>query len=71
MITGFIGKGRGSTVNDAGLGLCVARILITKDRGSMRKALRALLLTRPHWQVCDEAEDGSEASRKQPNWFPI
>ena len=52
-------------MNDAVLGLCVGRILITKDRGSMRKALRALLLTRPHWQVCDEAEDGSEAVKME------
>jgi len=57
-------------VNDAVLGLCVARILITKDRGSMRKELRALLLTRPHWQVCDEAEDGSEAVKKAAQLAP-
>jgi two-component system vancomycin resistance associated response regulator VraR len=48
----------------------VARILIAEDRESMRKALKALLLTRPHWQVCGEAEDGSEAIKKASQLHP-
>jgi len=44
----------------------MARILIAEDRESMRKALRALFLTRPHSEVCGEAEDwqrgGQESS---------
>ena len=48
----------------------MARILIAEDRESMRKALKALLLTRPHWQVCGEAEDGSEAIKKASQLHP-
>jgi len=36
----------------------------------MRKALKALFLTRPHWQVCGEAEDGSEAIKKASQLHP-
>ena len=69
MITGFIGSIR-TTSLESRLGGCVARILIAEDRESMRKALKALLLTRPHWQVCGEAEDGSEAIRKASQLHP-
>ena len=48
----------------------MARILIAEDRESMRKALKALFLTRPHWQVCGEAEDGSEAIKKASQLHP-
>jgi DNA-binding NarL/FixJ family response regulator len=48
----------------------VARILIAEDRESMRKALKALFLTRPRWQVCGEAEDGSEAIKKASQLHP-
>ena len=48
----------------------MARILIAEDRESMRKALKALLLTRPHWQVCGEAEDGSVAIKKASQLHP-
>ena len=48
----------------------MARILIAEDRESMRKALRALLLTRPHWQAGGEAEDGSEAVQKAAQLVP-
>jgi len=48
----------------------VARILIAEDRESMRKALRALFLTRPPCEVCGEAEDGSEAVKKAAQWHP-
>jgi two-component system vancomycin resistance associated response regulator VraR len=48
----------------------VARILIAEDRESMRKALKLLFLTRPHWEVCGEAEDGSEAIKKAAQLHP-
>ena len=54
----------------SGLGGSVARILIAEDRGTMRKALRALFLTQPHWEVCGEAEDGSEAIQKASQLQP-
>ncbi len=69
MITGFIGSIR-TTSLESRLGGCVARILIAEDRESMRKALKALFLTRPHWQVCGEAEDGSEAIKKASQLHP-
>ena len=69
MITGFIGSVR-STSLEPQLEACVARILIAEDRESMRKALKALFLTRPHWQVCGEAEDGSEAIKKASQLHP-
>ena len=69
MITGFIGSVR-TTSLESRLGGCVARILIAEDRESMRKALKALFLTRPHWQVCGEAEDGSEAIKKASQLHP-
>jgi PAS domain S-box-containing protein len=36
-------------------------ILIADDHELIRRALRSLLLSRPHWTVCGEAVDGSEA----------
>jgi two-component system vancomycin resistance associated response regulator VraR len=48
----------------------VARILIAEDRESMRKALKLLFLTRPHWDVCGEAEDGGEAIEKAAQLHP-
>jgi len=42
----------------------MAWILIAEDRESMRKALRALSRSRSHWEVCGEAEDGSETVKK-------
>jgi DNA-binding NarL/FixJ family response regulator len=48
----------------------VARILIAEDRETMRKALKALFLTQPHWEVCGEAEDGGEAIQKASQLQP-
>lgn len=48
----------------------MARILIAEDRESMRKALKLLFLTRPHWDVCGEAEDGGEAIEKAAQLHP-
>jgi hypothetical protein len=66
VIAGFIGYGGGTRLTKTAWGAPVARILIAEDRESMRKALRALFLTRPHSEVCGEAEDwqrgGQESS---------
>lgn len=48
----------------------MARILISEDRESMRKALKLLFLTRPHWDVCGEAKDGGEAIKKAAQLHP-
>ena len=48
----------------------MARILIAEDRESMRRALRALFLTRPRWEVCGEAEHGGEAIKKAAQLHP-
>jgi DNA-binding NarL/FixJ family response regulator len=52
------------------MGDFVARILIAEDRETMRKALKALFLTQPHWEVCGEAEDGGEAIQKASQLQP-
>jgi DNA-binding NarL/FixJ family response regulator len=36
----------------------------------MRRALKALFLTQPHWEVCGEAEDGGEAIEKARQLHP-
>jgi len=75
VIAGFIGYGRGTRLTKTALGAPVARILIAKDRESMRKALRALFLARPHSEVCGEAEDwqrgGQESSSVAPDLIVI
>jgi DNA-binding NarL/FixJ family response regulator len=48
----------------------VARILIAEDRESMRKALKALLIMHPQWEVCGEAEDGDDAIAKAAQLRP-
>jgi DNA-binding NarL/FixJ family response regulator len=40
------------------------RILIADDHELMRRGLRSILATRPDWEVCGEAVDGSEAIEK-------
>jgi DNA-binding NarL/FixJ family response regulator len=40
------------------------RILIADDHDLMRRGLRALVESRPGWQVCDEAQTGREAVEK-------
>ena len=40
------------------------RILIADDHDLMRRGLRALVESRPGWQVCDEAQTGREAIEK-------
>ena len=48
----------------------MARILIAEDRESMRKALKALLVMHPQWEVCGEAEDGDDAIAKATQLKP-
>jgi DNA-binding NarL/FixJ family response regulator len=48
----------------------VTRILIADDRESMRTALQAMFVMRPHWEICGEAEDGREAVAKATELQP-
>ena len=40
-----------------------ARILVADDHEVVRQGKRAILQTRPEWEICGEAEDGREAIR--------
>lgn len=40
------------------------RILIVDDHELVRRGLRSILVTRPEWEICDEAADGSNAIEK-------
>ncbi len=51
-------------------GLSVPRIMIADDRESMRSALRSLLVLRPGWVVCGEAETAKEAITKAAELRP-
>ena len=46
------------------------RIMIADDRESMRSALRSLLVLRPGWIVCGEAETAKEAITKATELRP-
>ena len=46
------------------------RILIADDQPYIRRAVRALLESRPGWEVCGEASDGREAIRKTDELQP-
>src|ERR1700687_5708409 len=48
----------------------MARILIVDDRESMRTALKAMFVMRPHWESCGEATDGLEAVAKATELQP-
>ena len=48
---------------------CV-RILIADDHELVREGLRALLASRPAWEVCGEAADGVEAIEKAAELQP-
>jgi len=48
----------------------VPRIMIADDRESMRSALRSLLVLRPGWVVCGEAENPKEAISKATELRP-
>jgi DNA-binding NarL/FixJ family response regulator len=40
------------------------RILIVDDHELVRRGLRSILVTRPEWEICGEAADGSTAIEK-------
>jgi len=46
------------------------RILIVEDHALVRRGLRALLRTQPHWRVCGEAVTGREGVRKAKQLKP-
>ncbi len=46
------------------------RIVIADDRESMRSAQRSLLVLRPGWVVCGEAENAKEAISKATELRP-
>jgi len=46
------------------------RILVVDDHAVVRRGLRALLESRPGWEVCGEAVDGQEAIRKAADLKP-
>jgi len=46
------------------------RILVVDDHAVVRRGLRALLESRPGWEVCGEAADGQEAIRKAAELKP-
>jgi DNA-binding NarL/FixJ family response regulator len=46
------------------------QILIADDHDLMRRGLRALIESRPGWQICDEAHTGREAVAKAAQWKP-
>jgi DNA-binding NarL/FixJ family response regulator len=39
----------------------LVRILIVDDHELVRRGLRSILVTRPEWEICGEAVDGSDA----------
>ena len=46
------------------------RILIVEDRESMRDALRMWFRLRKNWEICEEAQDATEAIRKAEQLHP-
>src|SRR6202035_1009511 len=46
------------------------RILIADDHDLMRRGLKALIVSRPGWQVCDEPHTGQEAVTKAAELKP-
>src|SRR5579883_1525155 len=40
-----------------------ARVLVADDHEVVRQGIRAILQTRPEWEICGEAVDGREAVR--------
>ena len=40
------------------------RILIVDDHELVRRGLRSILVTRPEWEICGEAADGTNAIEK-------
>jgi DNA-binding NarL/FixJ family response regulator len=46
------------------------RLLVVDDHAVVRRGVRALLESRPDWEVCGEAADGQEAIRKAAELNP-
>jgi DNA-binding NarL/FixJ family response regulator len=46
------------------------RLLVVDDHAVVRRGVRALLESRPDWEVCGEAADGQEAIRKAAELKP-
>jgi DNA-binding NarL/FixJ family response regulator len=46
------------------------RLLVVDDHAVVRRGVRALLESRPEWEVCGEAVDGQEAIRKAADLKP-
>ena len=46
------------------------RLLVVDDHAVVRRGVRALLESRPGWEVCGEAADGQEAIRKAADLKP-
>lgn len=46
------------------------RILIVDDHELVRRGLRSILVTRPEWEICGEAADGSNAIEKARDLKP-
>ncbi len=42
----------------------LVRILIVDDHELVRRGVRSILVTRPEWEICGEAADGSDAIEK-------
>jgi PAS domain S-box-containing protein len=50
--------------------MTAVRILIVDDHEIVRRGIRSLLASRPHWSVCGEAENGLEAVAKARHLRP-
>ena len=46
------------------------RILIVDDHELVRRGVRSILVTRPEWEICGEASDGSDAVEKARDLKP-
>jgi len=53
---------------EGGVGL--VRILIVDDHELVRRGVRSILVTRPEWEICGEASDGSDAVEKARDLKP-
>ena len=53
---------------DGSVGL--VRILIVDDHELVRRGVRSILVTRPEWEICGEAADGSDAIEKARDLKP-
>src|SRR5262249_22287832 len=61
---------RGCCAACRSVAMALVRILIADDHELVRRGLRALLASRPTWEVCGEAADGREAIEKAAQLKP-